>query len=689
MRTTTLFFAAAVSLASLAVPGQERFTVSEFVTLPILGEARLSPDGTRLAYHRTVRDLKKDKALRQIHLVDLESRASRPLTREPGNSWGPFWAPGGEGLAFYSTRSGKPRLYLNRLDGADPELLAKDPVTHAVFSPDGKKIAFLAPPEKDPKRPGFGKDPEVWTAIEDATTWPQLWILDRETKKRRQLTDGTAYIYDFDWHPDGTRLAYTFDPKGSEGLSEDHSLAIIGLDGKSRVVGSGPVKYSDPNWSPDGSRLAFYRDRAEPLDVYLTVKDVWVMDPGSPASPVNLTSGWSGSPTGGLASGGGDPLFWTPDGKSIWFVGAERTSLNVYRVPADGSGTVEAVTEVEGEISRISFDERLERMAFLWTDFVHPADVFWMPAGPARAEAFRPTQLTRVRDGVAKYGLRRPERLVWKSADGTEIEGFLFLPRGAGKGKPVPVMFDAHGGPAYRWGNAFSYRYMWHVFADHGFGSLIFNPRGSTGYGETFQRGNFQGFGQGDFEDLMAAVDLLIDKGITAPDRIGMTGYSYGGYLTNLAISRTTRFKAAVTIAGAFNFASAMGQSNSILPRAYYRPLESEASMRRMVEHSPVARAMKVTTPTLIVHGKSDSAVHPMQAVEMFTALQLVGVESRLILYPGEGHGINRPTHMRHYLEQSVLWLQQHLPGWKEAGGAKLIESKKKKDPPKKKDEDA
>jgi len=678
MRTTTCCFAALVWLAALPVAGQERFTVNDFVTLPILGGARLSPDGSRLAYHRTVRDLEKDKALRQVHLVDVESGRSRPLTREPGSSWGPVWAPGGEGLAFYSTRSGKARLYLNRFDGADPELLVKDPVSQAVFSPDGKKIAFLAPPKKDPKRPGFGKDPEVRTAIEDATTWPQLWVFDRETKKRRQLTDGSAYIYEFDWHPGGSKLVYTFDPKGSEDLTEDHSLGIIDLGGEARVIGAGPVKYSQPRWSPDGNRIAYYRDRAEAFDVYLTVKDIWVKDPGTSAPPINLTAKWNGSPTGRLASGGGDPLFWAPDGKSIRFVGAERTNLNVYRVPADGSGEVEAVTHVEGEISGISFDERFGRMAFLWTDFVHPADVFTVPATPSAAGAFQPRQLTRVRNRVEKYGLRVPERLTWKSGDGTEIEGFLFLPRGYREGEPVPVMFDAHGGPAYRWGNAFSYRYMWHVFADYGFGSLIFNPRGSTGYGEEFQRGNFQGFGRGDFEDLMAAVDRLIEKGVTAPDRIGMTGYSYGGYLTNLAISRTSRFKAAVTIAGAFNFASAMGQSNSILPRAHYRPLASEANMRRMLEHSPVARVMKVTTPTLIVHGKSDTAVHPMQAVEMFTALRLVGVEAKLILYPGEGHGINRPTHMRHYLEQSVLWLQQHLPGWKEAGGIKLVESKKK-----------
>ena len=669
------------ALFSSLATGQERFTVEDFVTLPMVGGGAISPDGQKIAWHRTVRDMKKNTYLRQVHWMDLTTGQSRELTREPGQAWGPMWTPDGKGLAFYSTRSGKSELYLNRFDGSDPELLVKSPVAHAVFSPDGRKIAFLAAPKKDPKRPGFGKDPEVWTSIEDPTGWPQLWVIDLDSQKRTQLTDGTTYVYDFDWHPDGQRLAFTFDPEGSEGLAEDHALGVIDLEGKVRVLGSGPVKYAEPRWSPDGRRLAYYRDRAEELDVYLTVKDIWVLDLETDGPRLNLTQGWSGNPTGRLASGGGDRLHWSPDGESIWFVGAERANLNVYRVATQGEGAVEAITPVTGEISNLSFDRAFVRMAFSWTDFTHPADIFVAPAKPTKVAAFHPDPVTHVRDRVKKLDLRMPERITWKSFDGTEVEGFLFLPRVHDQGQPVPVMFDAHGGPAYRWGNAFSYRYMWHVFADHGFGSLIFNPRGSTGYGEAFQRGNFKGMGQGDFRDLMAGVDTLLARGVTAPDRIGMTGYSYGGYLTNLAVSHTDRFKAAVTIAGAFNFVSAMGQSNSILPRAYYHPLASPENLRLMFEHSPVASSLAIKTPTLVIHGKNDTAVHYMQAVEMFTTLQLLKVPSKMILYPGEGHGINRPSHMRHYLEQSVLWLQKYLPGWKEAGGT-AIEPKdgKKKD---------
>lgn len=671
-----LLVAALIALFALSAPAQERFTIDDFVTLPMVGNGKLSPDGQKIAWHRITRDLKKNTYLRQIWLADLKSGETRQLTREPGQSWGPMWAPRGKGLVFFSTRGGKLGLFLSRLDGTDPEQLMKSPVSHPIFSPDGRKIAFLAAPKKDPKRPGFGKDPEVWTAIEDVTKWPQLWVYDRKTKKRKQLSDGTTYVYDFDWHPDGTRLAYTFDPKGSEGLSEDHHLGVIDLDGKSETIANGPVKYTAPRWSPDGSRLAYWRDRAEPLDVYLTVNDLWVADPDKQTAPTNLTSDFPGSPSGRFSSGADEPPRWSPDGKWIWFVGAERSNLNIYRVASAGSGKVEAVTNVKGEISRLSFDRAFRYVAFSWTDFTSPADLFVTETKPQTNGSFAPRQITHARKLVEKYGLKMPERLTWKSPDGTEVEGFLFLPRGATDGKPAPVMFDAHGGPAFRWGNAFSYRYMWHVFADHGIGSLIFNPRGSTAYGEKFLRGNFMGFGQGDFQDLMAAVDLLIKRGVTAPDRIGMTGYSYGGFMTNMVVSHTERFKAAVSIAGGFNFASGMGQSNSILPRAYYQPMESEENMRRMLEHSPVMRAMKVKTPTLILHGKADTAVHHMQAVEMFTSLQLAGCPSKLVLYPGEGHGINTPKHMRHYLETSVRWIQKYLAGWKDAGGAELEEQK-------------
>ena len=244
MKRSSLLMVLVLPAAGLLLPAAaagDPFTVKDFVTLPMVGGEALSPDGNRLAYHRTVRDLKKDTYLRQVYLADLETGRILQLTREPGNSWGPMWTPDGKGLAFYSTRSGKPALWLTRLDGADPEKICDAPVSAAKFSPDGKKIAFLAPPKKTKKSQGFGKDPEVWTWVEDRAKWPQLWILDLATKKRTQLTGGKNYVYDFAWRPDGKALAYTFDPLGSEGVSEDHHLGLIDLEGKTRLLEAEPV----------------------------------------------------------------------------------------------------------------------------------------------------------------------------------------------------------------------------------------------------------------------------------------------------------------------------------------------------------------------------------------------------------------------------------------------------------------
>ncbi len=664
MKRTLLLLALALPAAGLTprrAAARDRFTVKDFVTLPMVGGGALSPGGKRLAFHRTVRDLKKDTYVRQVYLADLETGKILQVTREPGFSWGPMWTPDGKGLAFYSTRDGKPALWLSRLDGADPEKICDAPLSSALFSPDGKKIAFLAPPKKSGKNRGVGKDPEVWTWVEDRAKWPQLWVLDLATGKRTQLTSGKNYIYQFAWRPDGKALAYTFDPLGSEGVSEDHHLGLIDLEGKTRLLEAGPVKHSWPAWSPDGRLLACFRDRTDDFDVYLTIKDIWVYDIASGKRIRNLTEGWKGNPTGMLSSPI-EPMHWSPDGKWIWFSGAEGADLEIYRVPADGSGPVEAVTKVEGEIRGLTFDKAFRRVAFLASDFTHPADLFFMDAAPAAKGPLQATRVTSIRKLVEKYHFRRPRTLHWKSFDGTVIEGFLFLPVGYKAGTPVPVIFHAHGGPAFRWGRSYSYRYMYHVWADHGYGMLLVNPRGSTGYGLKFQRGNFKSFGRGDFKDLMAGVDYLVARGIADPEKLGMTGYSYGGYMTNMAVSRTTRFKAAVSIAGGFDFPSAMGQSNSILPRAYYHPLESRAAMLRMFQDSPVARVMEVKTPTLLIHGKKDEAVHHMQGVEMFTYLQLLRVPSKLILYPGEGHGINRPTHMLSYLSESLKWFRKWMP---------------------------
>ena len=364
---------------------------------------------------------------------------------------------------------------------------------------------------------------------------------------------------------------------------------------------------------------------------------------------------------GGSGSTPAQAPSWTGDGAHLVLIGVSGTSKEVYRVRSDGQGSLEAVTAGKGNVG--SFDLAAGRIAYTVSQLHRPGGVRVAPLGdPGSARVVDTTEPL-----VSRFGLEPPRKVSLPGHGPAIVEGFLFLP--ASSEPPHPMVVEMHGGPYYRYGNAWTDRYPWHVLASAGFAVFIANPRGGTGYGEEFLRGNYRGFGTDDYRDLMAAVDALVERGIADPDRLGFTGYSYGGLMTNTVVSRTGRFRAAVSIAGLFNFVSAMGQNNpQLLIDAYRRPWDDD--LARLWEHSPAARAASISTPILVMHGEADQAVDPRQSIEMFTYLQLNGVPSRLVLYPEEGHGIDRPSHMLDYQRREVEWFRHYLLGEPEAEGA-------------------
>ncbi len=625
------------------------FRVKDFLRLPILASPALSPGGTRLVYLEVRRDLEKDTYHRILHLVDLATARDTRLTRNGHDDWGAFWSRDGKILYFFSNRGGKTALYANHFDGTDPRKVAgprKGGIASPAFSPGGKYLAFLAPPKG---KKGYGKDPQVRTTLEDPSTWPQLWILDTTTGKERPLTKGNFFVYDFDWAPDGKKLAFTADPKGSSGVTEDHFLALVDLSGKVEILSDLPAHHGNPRFSPDGKRLSFTRDRHVKWGHYVNVQDLFVLDLESrrfnqltAGAPFDLESGrgWTA---------------WSPGGRWIWFLAGRKARIRLYRIPSSG-GKARVAGEVPGSILQVSLDSAGKRAAFTASDFTHPSDVF-----VSSLEKWAPRRLTKAREAAAPFGFHAPFPLAWKAPDGLSVEGFLFLPPGLAEGKKVPMVVEIHGGPAACWLNAFSYRYLWHVFASKGWATLLPNVRGSTTYGEKFLRANLSDFGGGDFKDMMSGVEAALATGSIDKDRLAISGYSYGGFMVNMAVTKTAVFKAAVGIAGGFNFLSCFCQGNPVLPEVYYDPLGSPAKMRKAFEDSPIARVFDVRTPLLLMHGTADQAVNHWQSIEYFNALQELGKPSKLVLYPGEGHGINKPSHMVHYMTTEIDWIQKWI----------------------------
>lgn len=672
--------ALAPALAESAPPAGEKaagpeFTIEAFLQVPFLSAPVISPDGEHVAYLRRERSLDEDETRTSLWMAPT-SGGEEPLRLTYGGNRpsSVAWRPGG-GLTYVTRHGdGKPQVWLNPLDGSEPRPITdfETGVSAYWWAPDGRRLAVLASlPENAGASGEDGADGDradwtVYDRLEQPAGYPQLWVVETTPEgpadtEPRSLTEPPLYAHHVAWSPDGTQLALTYNPRFSSLVDEEQRIALIDVESGEMTPITPETRHASlAAYSPDGKRLAYFVDRDEEFRAYLNSKDLVVRDLGS--GQVRVLTAGTAMHLGGPSSVPQTPPAWTADGSQLLVVGVAGTTMDLYRVDAAG-GDLERVTDLAGNLG--GFDSAAGRIVYLESELHRPGTLWSGPLGGKTAAV----ALDSTDGAVAAYELSPPRKLRLPGHEGVTVEGFLFLPPGAQGAGPHPTIVEMHGGPFYRYGNAWTTRYPWQVLARAGFAVFIANPRGGTGYGDEFQRGVYRGFGTDDYKDLMAAVDALVEQGIADPERLGFTGYSYGGLMTNNVVSRTDRFAAAVSIAGLFNYVSAMGQNNpQLLIDAYRRPWDDD--LARLWEHSPASRVAAIETPTLIMHGTEDHAVDPRQSIEMFTLLQLSGVPSRLVLYPGEGHGIDRPSHMLDYQQRELEWFRHYLLGDDKAAGA-------------------
>jgi len=677
------------------------FTIERFLETPILYSPVVSPDGEQVAYLWTRRDLEDDTRLTQLWLADVKQPTTRRLSFADSGVRGVRWRPDGA-LSFIRTYDDEAQVWINLLDGSEPR-----PVTALAggvgdywWSPDGGYLAVLAAGEEeeaeetveeetgdetddteetageetdsesatDTESDDPDPDREDWTVfdrLEQSADYQQVWVVaagddlpdDEKTGddlEPRQLTREPWHPSHVAWSPDGATLAVTYNARFSGLVDEDHQVALIDVaSGESTPITPDDRHSSLAAFSPDGKQLAYFTDREADYRAYLNLKDLVVRDLKTGATRV-VTAGHQMA-LGGSGSMPGTAPTWSSDGKYLYCNAAAGTDLDLYRIAARQAdkADITPVTDLVGTLGGFSIDGGV--FAYVESRLHEPGTLY---ARPLKKD--KPQRLATVNDAVTEYDLLPAKKLSLPGYDGATVEGYLFLPPDAGEYDRLPTIIEMHGGPYYRYGDAWTTRYLWQILSREGFAVFIANPRGGTGYGEDFVRGVYRNFGTDDYLDLMAAVDALVERGTADPDRLGFTGYSYGGLMTNVVISRTDRFQAAVSIAGIYNYVSAMGQSNpQLFIDSYRQPWAGD--LQRLWEHSPASRADRITTPTLVMHGTEDRPVDPRQSIELFSYLQLNGVPSRLVLYPGEGHGINRPSHMLDYQTREVEWFRHYL----------------------------
>jgi len=630
------------------------FTLDDYFGVQGVSSAQISPDGSRAAYVVRKVDLEKNRGRTSIHLVDAESGETIRLTNGPGHDHSPHWSPDGKRIAFLSDRKDREQVWIIRADGGEAEQLtdSKTPVQDLAWSPDGTHVAYRAvdaPTKEEEKKKKRKEDPRL---VERDEKPSRLWVIGTEDRKPRRLTRGRRHVVGFCWSPDGRQLAFA---EASSPLADDGwacDLAVVcTADRRRRPLVQRPGFNGSPEWSPDGKRIAFISQGGQ--DDRLASRQLWVV-PARGGEPRNVT------PREEDLQGG---HIWDPDGRWIYFSAGRGVNEEIRRVSV-ASGRTQCILDEPGVTAGYSMSLDGRVLALVHQSAGEPPQVYATPL--PRVELRR---LTDENAQLKGYRLPRKSTVRWRSGDGLEVEGLLIRPRGYRRGKRYPMLVVAHGGPTGAFMNTFEPGppgpYPYAVFAERGYVVLMPNPRGSVNYGEAFKRANYRDWGGGDYQDIMSGVDAMVDRGIADPNRLGMMGWSYGGYMTAWTVSQTNRFKAVSVGAGICNAHSMYGSNDiSGYLRAFFGSLpwrDPEAYASR----SALTYADQVRSPVLIQHGERDVRVPFTQALEFHQALKERGVPVTFVAYPRQGHGIGEPRLILDAMTRNLEWFDKWVLGKK------------------------
>ena len=633
-------------------------TVDQLLAFRRVGGARISPDGRVVVYQIGAALAGADADLgTHLWLAETAGAAPRQLTYGEGKDTDPAWSPDGRTVAFLSDRGGEgKRLFILPRDGGEAQPLATGDgaIKGFSWSPDGTTIAFLrADPESEGTK-GVANAPIV---VEEAFRYDRLWTIALGDGAVRRTTDAAAQIWEFAWFADGASLAVVVAAEPTEAAWYGCRLARLDL-----ATGALTTLYQPPNGrqvarpapAPDGRAVACVVCAWS--DPGMSGGDLWLV-PGAPAEggePRNLTAG---------ATVSVNMVTWQPDGRSLLAHAYDDLGTSLGLIAADGAG---------------GWQRLWHGPYHLGFDGIYPADDGRTFAAP-RSAGREPTDLWlgTIADGAVAWraladthGERRATLTAdftearWSAPDGLELHGLLLRPPAATG--PVPLVTIVHGGPTGAVSHSFSDRglsALAPLLAARGIATFLPNYRGSNGRGVPFAEANHGDLGGGDWADIVAGIDQLVADGIADPERLGLAGWSYGGYMTMWGVTQTPRFRAAVAGAGIANWHSFHGASDLHAWDALFFEADPYDPQGIYAARSPIDASHRVATPTLILHGLDDRVVPPDQGREFFRALKERGVETQLVLYPGSGHGPHEPHQIRDVIERSLGWLTTRLIG--------------------------
>jgi dipeptidyl aminopeptidase/acylaminoacyl peptidase len=634
-------------------------SAEDLLAIQEIAEVQLSPDGTNVVYTLTRLDRAGNLAVTKLWLVPAQGGEPVALTSGAGNDSMPRWSPDGKQIAFASTRGEKPGLWVVEVGTREANRLADWPRSNHFHSkagemlswaPDSRQIAFVA---AEPAARAETADPLVITraqyktrtAFSDNRT-SHVFLVSLADRKVRQLTRGRFDAHSIQWSPRGQEIAFLSNREPEPDLNFNYDLfAVQVADGREERLTRTPGVEFTPVWSADGTALAYAATKRKLTTIDSVAEDshIWVLE---------RATGAVREVSAALDRRAGSPQ-WSADGKTVYFLAGDQGKTLVYRVPRAG-GSVTSV--MDGPFQMGSLSVMSGRMAFTRSDALTPPELY---SAAVTGEDVK--LLTNYhRDLTAAWKLVRPETLRFPSFDGTTVEGWLMRPADLPPGGKAPLILTIHGGPHGMYGYGFNLLHQ--VLAGRGFGVLYLNPRGSSGYGQKFADGCIDNWGGGDYQDLMAGLDhALANHAWIDAARLGVTGASYGGFMTNWIITQTPRFKAAVPVASISNLISFYSTSlYQDLIHVEFRGYPWD-NYDLLWKYSPLRYVKNVSTPALFLHGEQDNDVHITQAEEMYTALKHRRVEAVLVRYPREGHSFREPLHRLDAMNRITAWFERFL----------------------------
>ncbi|MDQ1472723.1 MAG: hypothetical protein QOJ99_4203 [Bryobacterales bacterium] len=639
-------------------------TPEDYFAFETIGDPHLSPNGHEVAYVLTTIDQKKNRRISSIWLVSADGQsAPRRLTSEGFDATSPRWNPDGTKLAFLSTRNveegGRPQIFILPIAaGGEATQLShlKNGLNSIEWSPDGQRFVALSRTGPSDTVTERKSDVRHYSRISykfNDTGWyddkrSHLFVIDALKGDAKQITNGNDWNdTDPQWSPDSKRIAFVSDRTGKEydaGHNKD-VWVVAAAGGALQAISNHPFDDIQPRWSPDGQRIAFsgQTSRRELPKLYIA--------PSTGGEAKLAADGLDLIPT---------VLAWGPGPNELRFDTGVKGQDHVFRVDLT-TRRVSPITAGERAVRAFEASEKAGRMIYLANDFRHLDDLYI-----SNLDGSNERQLTHLNTKLwADLDLANVERLRYKSSDGWDIDGFLVKPVGWEPGKKYPMVLSVHGGPAGQYGVDWYQEFQ--VYAAKGWAVFFCNPRGSTGYGQEFERGIVNNWGGMDYTDVMTGVDAALKSNpwIDA-DRLGVTGGSYGGFMTNWIVGHNNRFKAAVTLRSVSNFISDDGTRDG----AYGHEDDFKGFLFDEFDQywnaSPLKYAKNVKTPTLVLHSDNDYRVPLEQGEQWFRALQHYGVTSEFVIFPRENHNLTRSGEPKHIVESmnwQLYWFTRYLLG--------------------------